>query len=159
MTKLELLRREKNLSQVQLSNISGVEQKTISMCETEKSMIENSRLKTLCKFAKALDVKIYDLIEEETGEFLKNVSDCEEFIHDPWFDGSRLAEMRYKMKMTQQDVANELFTTQSTIAKWERWGVQNVNVYTLCRLCISLNCHPCDLIDDKKLREEMRGLL
>lgn len=159
MTKLELLRREKDLSQMQLSNISGVEQKTISTYETEKGLIDNARLKTLCKFAKALDVKIYDLIGKETAELLKNVSDCKEFIHDPWFAGSRLAEMRHEMKMTQQDIANELFITQSKIAKWERWGVENLNIYTLCRLCISLDCHPCDLIDDKKLREEMRGLL
>lgn len=159
MTKLELLRREKDLSQMRLSRIAGVSQKTISAYETEKSIIDNARLKTLCKFAKALNVKIANLVDDATKEMLISVCGYDESKHDPWSEGSRMVEMRHEMKITQQELADELFMSQSRIAKWECYGVENLSICRICQLCISLACHPCDLIDDKNLRDELRGVL
>lgn len=159
MTQLEFFRREKGLNQIQLAELANVEQVRISAFETGKSLIDYARIKTLCRLAKALDVKIYSILSTELGEMLKSVSRLGECKHDTWFDGFRISEMRKKMKMTQQDVADELFVTQSKVAKWESTGVESLNLYTICQLCICLDCHPCDLIDDKNLRTELRGLL
>lgn len=159
MTRIEFLRREKGLSQMQLAELANVERVRISAFETGKSLVNYARIKTLCRLAKALDVKLYDILSTELTQMLKSVSQLSECEHDTWFDGFRISEMRKKMEMTQQDVANELFVTQSKVAKWESTGVESLNLYTICQLCISLACHPCDLIDDRHLRTELRGLL
>jgi len=60
MSKLKRLRLIKNLSQTELSDLSGVKQNFISEIE---SGIKNGSIKTLNSLAKALEVQISDLVE------------------------------------------------------------------------------------------------
>lgn len=61
-TKLETIRREKNMTQQQLSQLSGVKQSNISEFEDGKRNILTARVDTLMKFAEALNCKVEDLI-------------------------------------------------------------------------------------------------
>ena len=61
-TKLETIRREKNMTQQQLSKLSGVKQSNISEFEDGKRNILTARVDTLMKFAEALGCQVEDLI-------------------------------------------------------------------------------------------------
>lgn len=160
MTNIERIRHEKKMTQFQLLIQTGVEQCRISNYETMRNNIDNARIETICKFAKALGVKAWEVLNDESlSEMLRNVSRCEEAEHDTWFDGSRVKEMRQRLKMTQLELAKEMDIAQSTVAKWELCGIDFARIETICFLCIYLDCHPCDLIDNKTLREELRGVL
>lgn len=160
MTNLERIRREKNMSQFKLSLRTEIEQSRISNYETMRNNIDNARIETICKFAKALGVEAWEVLNDKIiSEMLYNVSRCEEVEHDQWFDGTRIKEMRERLKMTQLELANEMDTAQSTIAKWEIVGIESARIETICFLCIYLDCHPCDLIDDEELRGKLRGVL
>ena len=160
MTNLERIRREKNMTQFQLLIRSNIEQCRISNFETMRNNIDNARIETICRFAKVLGVKAWEILNDETlSEMLRNVSMCEEIEHDFWFEGSRVKEMRKRLKMTQAELANEMCIPQSAFCRWELAGIDAARIETLCFLCVYLNCHPCDLIDNKTLREMLREVL
>lgn len=159
MTRLTQVRRARGWSQNKLAMVSGVEQCRISAFETMRADINNARIETVAMLAKALNVKIYDILNDDLGEMLRGVAQYEEQEHDDWFDGTRFAEMRKRMKMSQVDFSSDIMMTQSQVSKYERLGVECVRIETLCRLCISLACSPCDLIDDKIIRDLLRGVL
>ena len=82
MTRIEFLRREKGLNQMKLAELANVEQVRISAFETGKSLTDYARIRTLCRLAKALDVKIYDILSTELAQMLKSVSGLSECEHD-----------------------------------------------------------------------------
>jgi len=61
--KLQELRKNKGLSQSQLSKLSGVPLRTIQQWECGQRDIDGAALERLCDLAIALDCKIYDIIE------------------------------------------------------------------------------------------------
>ena len=159
MTNLELIRKAKGMSQTMLTIRSGVEQCRISAFETMRADINNARIETVATLAKALNVKAWEILNDDLGEMLRGVAQYEEQEHDDWFAGTRFAEMRKRMKMSQLDFSYDIMMTQSQVSKYERLGVECVRIETICRLCISLACSPCDLIDDKITRDLLRGVL
>lgn len=160
MTNLERIRHEKNMTQFKLLILTGVEQCRISNYETMRNNIDNAHIETICRFANALGVKAWEILNDKNlSETLQNVSRCEEVEHDLWFDGTRVKEMRKRLKMTQVQLAEEMNVPQSTVARWETAGIDFARIETICSLSIYLDCHPCDLIDDEELREELRGVL
>lgn len=72
ITKLQELRKSRNLSRVELSRISGVAPSTIRDYEYQKLDISKAQINNLLKLSKALNCKIEDLldlnIEEEKKE-------------------------------------------------------------------------------------------
>lgn len=62
MTRLREIRKHRGITQVQLAEIIGVEQSTISQWETGRSQ---PSLKIAVKIANALGCKVDDLIKEE----------------------------------------------------------------------------------------------
>lgn len=63
MTKIERIRKEKNLSVYQLSKLSGVKITTITNIEKGISDLDGVRLGTLKKLSKALGVPVTEIIE------------------------------------------------------------------------------------------------
>ncbi len=64
-TKLQKMRVSRNLSQNQLSVISGVPVRTIQHFECRRRSIDGCKLETLLDFCIALKCKIVDIIESE----------------------------------------------------------------------------------------------
>lgn len=160
MVNLKRIRLERGLSQFQLTMKTGIEQCRISEYEQGHKNINCARIETICKLAKVLDVKAWEILEGFAAtEILKNASDCEEYEHDTWFEGGRLEETRRRMKMTQKEFSEYSCFTRPQIVKWENHGLETVRIETLAGLCIYLDCHPCDLIDDPYLRKLLRGVL
>ena len=160
MTKIEKLRRKKGMTQFQLAIRTGIEQCRISNFEKMRNNIDNARIETVCKFAKTLNVKAWEILNDQTlCEMLYSVSEYDEIEHDEFFDGTRFAEIRTLRSMTQTELSQQINISQSKISQMERAGVDTVHIGTICGLCIHLSCNPCDLIDNKTLREELRGIL
>ena len=63
--KLQELRKNKNLSQSQLADLSGVKLRMIQQYEIGARNIDGAKLETLCSLALALDCKVYDLLESK----------------------------------------------------------------------------------------------
>lgn len=62
---LERIRKEKGWSRRELEALSGVKILTISNLETGSTNINNVKLSTLVKLAKALKVKVIDLLNKD----------------------------------------------------------------------------------------------
>lgn len=63
--KLKTVRENMNLSQGQLSKITGVSVRTLQHYEQGSMNINNANLKTLVKLCIALDCKLIDIVEDE----------------------------------------------------------------------------------------------
>ena len=63
--KLQQIRTERGLSQLQLSQLTGIPKQSIQRYEIGYRNIDGANLNNLCKFAAALDCKIYDIIEDD----------------------------------------------------------------------------------------------
>ncbi len=64
MSNLQKLRNKKNLSQRQLSDVSGINVRAIQHYEQGTRNINHARLDTIVKLAIALDCKIPDIIDD-----------------------------------------------------------------------------------------------
>ncbi len=69
--KLQTVRKQKKLTQRQLSELSGISYHTITNYEKGYRNLDNAGLDVLTAFAIALDCKLTDLIESE--ELLENL--------------------------------------------------------------------------------------
>lgn len=66
MSKLQTLRYKKNISQNELSNMSGVPVRSIRGYEQKSRPIDGAGLDVLCKLCKCLNCKIEDILEDES---------------------------------------------------------------------------------------------
>lgn len=74
-TKLKEIRMKRGLTQNQLSHISGVNKRTLEQYEVGRRDISGANIKTLAYIALALDVKIWELFDdEETSKLVKLAS-------------------------------------------------------------------------------------
>lgn len=65
LEKLEKIRKELKISRRELGDISGVSPKTIEALECGFTDIYNTKLLTLVELAKALNVKVIDLVPND----------------------------------------------------------------------------------------------
>ena len=63
--KLQEMRKNKKLSQSQLSKLSGVPLRTIQQWECGQRDIDGAAIERLCDLAIALNCKIYDILESD----------------------------------------------------------------------------------------------
>lgn len=154
MTNLERIRHEKEMTQFQLCIGSGIEQCRISLYENEANNIDNARIETVCKLAKALGVRAWEILSDDLGEQLRSMTETGlRFYIDDKFETSRFKAMRQKENYTQKELADMLSMSQQAIGKWERCGVENARIKSICFICAALCCHPCDLIDNTEIRK------
>lgn len=67
---LKLIRKDKNLTREQLAQLSGVPTQTIKSLELGLVNVDNVKLSTLIKLAKALKVKVRRLIDLDNAKYL-----------------------------------------------------------------------------------------
>ena len=72
--KLQELRKNKNLSQSQLAELSGVKLRMIQQYEIGARSIDGAKLETLCSLAVALGVNLWDILDSE--ELAEKVKRC-----------------------------------------------------------------------------------
>lgn len=110
--KLLLLREEKELKQKELAEIIGVKQVNISNWENMKEVIPLNRLNT---YANYFNVSLDYLTSLNNNKEYKPKCDIDkERVKE------RLKEFRKKNNLTQENLANILNTTHSTISGYER---------------------------------------
>lgn len=63
--KIKELRRQRGITQLSLSQMSGVSRTIISFLETGSAAISTTQVSTLEKIATALGVKVADLLDED----------------------------------------------------------------------------------------------
>ena len=150
MTKLKKLRIERGLTQNDLARMSGLTQTRICALENTKGMIEGSSTYTIAMLASALDVKLWDLIDNDKYVIiLKEVSQYpREMVHEN--GGSYLPSMRMQKKLSQLNLAKALGISQGAVSRWENEGVDSMRMTLLCGVCSILHCHPCDIINSLK---------
>ena len=71
LSNLERIRKEKQLSRRELELLSGVKQLTIHHLETGTTNVNDVKLSTLIKLAKALKVKVIDLLDKDLQRFIR----------------------------------------------------------------------------------------
>lgn len=74
-TKLKEIRMKRGLTQNRLSHISGVNKRTLEQYESARRDISGANIKTLAHIALVLNVKIWEIIDdEETAKLVKLAS-------------------------------------------------------------------------------------
>lgn len=68
---LERIRKEKGLSRRELELLSGVKQLTIHHLENGTTDVNNVKLSTLIKLAKALKCKVIDLLSKDLIKYIR----------------------------------------------------------------------------------------
>ena len=65
LDRLETIRKQKQLTRKQLSDLSGIAEITILSLEQGKTNVRNIKLSTLVALAQALGVKVVDLVNDD----------------------------------------------------------------------------------------------
>lgn len=160
MTNLERLRRERGLTQKVLMGKTNVRQEHISDFERGKRNLRNASINTICLLSDALKVKLWEIFDDERlAGFIRECGKHPERQHDIWYIGSRISEIRREEKLSQEDLAGMLDVSQQRVSRWEICGGSRLRIDTLCYLSVQLDCHLCDLIDEKFLRKLLRSVL
>ena len=112
----------------------------------------NLPLKTICKIAKGLDVKIWDVFDDES--IIKKLHEVDEYETGILLDGvkSPIAEIREICGSTQTQISNKSKITQSQICKWEHCGMDGAKVKNFIDIANALHVNIRLLIWDSDLQ-------
>lgn len=139
--KIKELRKDKNLTQIQLSEKLGIAQSTLGMIESNR---RPAGRKTLLKLAEFFNVTIDYLLSEDTTLINNDISLS--------ILGDKIKKLRKEMGMTQQELAKSINVSRSTIGMIEA-NKQGTSNETLLKLAKVLNTTVENLLsdtDDKK---------
>ena len=118
MNKIKQLRKEKKLTQKELAEETDIPYRTLQRWENGESQIKPEKAEKLANF---FGVSIAHLLGYEDNDFEKA-------------NQNRLKELRKEKGLTQDDLAELLEVTKSTIFNWEN-GVSNIKPDRLKKLC------------------------
>lgn len=127
--KLKDIRETKELNQIKIAKILKVSQPVYARWESEERIIPLSRLRELCNYF------------EVSMDYVFNLDKFNKYHFIPSFDkkkiGNNLARIRKQNKFTQQQMANFLNTTQSTICAYENGKTLILTpfLYQFCQKC------------------------
>lgn len=151
MTNAKRIRTEKGMTQFGLMIHCGIAQSQITQFERRQD-VENSSLKTVCKIAKGLDVKIWDVINDPNViEELRKVDEYETGI---FLDGEKspIAEIREIFEIAQRQLSVRSKIAQSQICKWERYGMDGAKLKNFIDVANALHVNIRLLIWDSDLQ-------
>lgn len=150
MTKLKKLRIERGLTQNDLARMSGLTQTRICILENNEGAIDGSSTYTISMLANALNVKLWDVIDNEKYVIiLKEVSQYPREMRHGKGD-SYLLSVRMRKGLSQLNLAKALGISQGAVSRWENEDIDSMRMTLLCKACAILHCHPCDIIDSLK---------
>lgn len=144
--KLIEIREDFNLKQKDIASVLGITQQSYSLWENGSKIIPLKHLNSLCNYYNlSMDyviglsnIKYYNIANKEIDKILI---------------GERLRKIRKDKKITQEELANILNTTHSTISAYEsgKTTILTAFAYEICkRYNISMD-YLCGRINTKKL--------
>lgn len=150
MTNVKRIRLEKKMTLVDVTARCGLAPSQISNFE-RRFDVENLSLKTVCKIAKGLDVKIWDVINDPN--IVKKLHEAVEIETGFLLDGEKspIAEIKEIRGITQSEISVKSKISQPQICKWERDGMDKANVKNFIDIANALHVNLCLLIWDENL--------
>lgn len=124
---LKWCREEMEMTQKELGYVFGVHETTVSGWETGKDMIP---LKKLIKFCNLYNYSL-DFVVGLSRQNNKHIVIDKV---DKKLIGNNLKKLRTKLKLTQQEIADECMISQTTYSNYEL-GLYLINTLTLYTIC------------------------
>lgn len=151
MTNAKRIRTEKGMTQLELMINCGIAQSQITQFERRQD-VENLSLKTVCRIAKGLDVKIWDVINDPN--VIKALGKVDKYETGIFLDGEKspIAEIReiFEIPLVQLSVQSKI--AQSQICKWERYGMDGAKLKNFIDVANALRVNIRLLIRDNNLQ-------
>lgn len=129
--RLFFLREEKDLTQEDMGKILNVSRVAISQWETNKEIIP---LEQLNAYANYFNVSLDYIVQISNVKEYKIINKS----LDPKIVGKRLLYIRHKFGITQEELANNLNTTHSTISAYETGKTLILTVFAY-QICVKYN--------------------
>lgn len=150
MTNAKRIRLEKKMTHVDVTVRCGLPPSEISRIERRVD-VENLSLKTVCKIAKGLNVKLWDVINN--AYIISKLHEVMGYDAGIILDGDKspIAEIREIYGMTQYNVSVKTKITQAQISTWERHGMDNANIKNFINVAHGLGVNIGLLIWDENL--------
>ena len=131
LTRLSLLREEKDLKQKDLARILGVNRVNISNWENNKEIIPLDKLNICANYFNT------------SFDYLTSLSDVKNFEPticklDKKLIGNRILELRKKYNLTQNNLAHLLNTSHSTISAYENGKTLILTAFAY-QICLTYN--------------------
>ncbi len=123
-SRLAIIRKKKDLSQRQVAKILDVSKSTYARWETMEEIITLQHLNKFCKYFKVTMDYVLSLTDENNYYLYYYVKPVNKAIL-----GRNIQIIRRKYKLTQQDLADILNTSQSTISAYENGKTMFLTVF------------------------------
>lgn len=152
MSKIKDIRLQKQMTQFDLSLKSDLIQSEISRYEKLLN-VDSISLKSLCKLAKGLEVKLWDIIEDQNliDMLHENVSYETGFILDG--DKSPLVEIYDLFGLCQNKFSIQCGISVTQLARWKRDGMDNATLINFLKIGNALKINIWLLIWNTELQE------
>lgn len=138
---LKKYRKKKKISQRQLAEAINKSKSTIE--KYELGVIKKISIHTLISISRALDVSLNDLCglnnQDLTNSNLETSQITSKHIPEDINIGRNLRKYRKKKKMTQQQLADAINKSKSTIEKYENSSTKSIELNTLISICTVLD--------------------
>jgi transcriptional regulator with XRE-family HTH domain len=151
MPKIKDIRLQKKMTQKQMSEKSGLVQQELSRFEKLPN-VDNVTLKSLCKLAKGLDVKIWDIVESENiiDMLHENISYDTGIILDG--DKPPLAEILQSFDLQQNELFERCEISVTQLSRWKCDGMDNATLINFLKIGNALKINVWSLIWDEDLQ-------
>lgn len=135
------LRKQKQLTQLELAMLTGVTETTVANWERGRKGLDSiHRFTQLCKLLNCQPQELLEWDNPDSQTTYRGILNQEPMVR------SRIAILRKEQQITQKELAKKLGVTETTIANWEndRKGLHSLD--KLIRLCGVLQCNLEDLV-------------
>ena len=151
MIDIKTIRQQKHMTQFQLSLKSGLPQSELS--RFERTGLDGIKLKSLCKLAKGLDLKLYDLIEDK--KIIDRLQENIDFEPGIFLDGkiSPIAEILDIYGMTQTELCRRTEISNVQLSRWVHGGMDSATLDNFLKIGKALKANIWLLIADKELQD------
>jgi transcriptional regulator with XRE-family HTH domain len=158
MSKIKEIRLQKQMTQFELSLKSGLVQPEISRFE-KLSSIESITLKSLCKIAKGLDVRLWYIIENENliDMLYENINYESGIILNG--DKSPIAEILESFDISQSELSKRCKIPVIQLSRWKNYGMDNTTLTNFLKVGNALKINIWLLVWDADLQEMLCEVL
>lgn len=127
MSKIKEIRLQKQMTQNRMSLQSGLTQQEISRFE-KLSDVDGITLKSLCKIAKGLDVKLWDIISDQN--LIDMLHENINYESGIFLDGivSPVAEIFDLFDISQNELSERCKISLTQLSRWKNYGMDNTTL-------------------------------
>lgn len=126
--RFKLIREKSDLTQEKVANILGISKTNYNYFENEERFIPLKHLNNYCDYFKVSMDYVFNLSSE-------NINSKSKVVLNSRVVGDRIRKIRKMKKLTQEELASLLNTSQSTISAYEKGETLIITsfLYELCR--------------------------